>query len=79
MKTPDITKVQVVAVVQAVIALALALGLNIDPGLQASIIGAATALSGFLVASDAVIRNGRARVFASADAMAQAEQVKKPI
>jgi hypothetical protein len=76
MHMPDITKVQIVAVVQAVIALALALGLDINDATQTSIIALAGAVSSALVIADSIIRNGRSKIAANPEALAMIEKIR---
>jgi 3-keto-L-gulonate-6-phosphate decarboxylase len=66
-KSPDITPAQIVAVVGAVIAVAVAGGLNISQDLQDSIIRLVSILAPILIAGDAVVRHGRATGSAKKD------------
>ncbi len=61
MKTPDFTPAQMIAVIGAVIAVAVAAGLPISDALQDSIITLATVLAPIILGADAVIRHGRSR------------------
>lgn len=61
MKTPDITPAQVIAVVQAIVALFAAFGLDLSQRQQDAVLQLSTALLVFLPLADAIIRNGRAR------------------
>lgn len=63
--TPNVTTLQLVAIGQAVIALAVAFGLPITDEQSAAIIQLATALAIALPLADAHLRNGRARYFAA--------------
>lgn len=65
MKKPDITPAQVVALVQAVLALIVAYGIDVPKDAQDAIVQLATILGGLLIAGDAVVRNGRARIEAA--------------
>jgi hypothetical protein len=64
---PDVTKTQLVALVQAVIAVAAAFGLPISDAQSAALIGLAAAGLVVLPIADAMIRRGRARIFADAN------------
>lgn len=59
--TPDVTTVQVITLVQAVVGLLLAFGLDVSSELQAAIVQLVTAVAVVLPLADAFIRNGRAR------------------
>lgn len=59
--TPDITKAQVLAVLQAIIGLLVAFGIDVDQELQDAIVQLVTAVAVVLPLADALIRNGRAR------------------
>jgi hypothetical protein len=78
MKLPDVTKIQIVAIAKAGIALALALSLPLSDATQAEIIGLAGAVATALVFADAIIRNGRSKIAANPDALAALEQPGKP-
>ena len=65
METPDITKAQVIALVQAVIALVVAFGIDLTDEQTTAIIGLAGALAIVLPLADAIIRNGRSRIYAA--------------
>ena len=65
LKTPDITPAQIIAVLGAIFAVALAAGLNISKDLQDAIILLVTVLAPVIIGGDAVIRNGRARAAAA--------------
>jgi hypothetical protein len=82
MKMPDITLAQVVTLVGAVIALAVAFGVDITNDQKVAVVGLVTILGSVFLHSDAKIRNGRAEVAKAAilsDAATSAEldQVKK--
>lgn len=66
MQTPDITKAQILALVQAVIAVAVAFGVSLTSEQQAAILGLAGAVAIVLPIADAIIRNGRSRIVAEA-------------
>lgn len=59
--TPDITKAQAVALVQAVLALTVAFGADVTQAQQDAILQLSVVLAAVLPLSDAVIRNGRSR------------------
>lgn len=65
METPDITRAQILAIVQALIALVAAFGLNVSETQSTAIIQLATALAVVIPLADAAIRHGRARIAAS--------------
>lgn len=65
MNTPDITKAQIVALVQACVALAIAFGINLSEPQQTAIIGLAGAIAIVLPLADAIIRNGRSKIYAA--------------
>lgn len=76
--TPNITPVQIVAVVGAVLGVCVAAGLPLSRGLQDSIIRLITVLAPVLLAADAGIRHGRARAFAHRIELEQAAQQAQP-
>jgi hypothetical protein len=59
--TPDITTAQIIAVVGAVIALAVAFGLDISQEKQDAIRNLVLVLAPVLIAADGLIRHGRSR------------------
>ena len=61
MSTPDITKAQVLAIVQALIGLGAAFGLDVSPAMQSAIVQLCTAALVIIPAADALIRHGRSR------------------
>lgn len=65
METPDITKAQVVAVAQALLAVLVAFGVDLSDRQEAALLGLAGALAVVLPLADAIIRNGRSRVYAA--------------
>jgi hypothetical protein len=73
LETPDTTRSQYLALAQAVVAVGVALGLNVSDAasgeLTAAIAAGSAALGSILIGSDAVIRRGRA---ANADKIAGA-------
>lgn len=75
MQTPDITRVQIVAVVGAILAVAAAFGLPVSVAQQHAILTLATVLAPVLIAADAVIRHGRASNASGVVAAASAAQV----
>lgn len=75
---PDITKIQVVAIAKAAIALALALSLPVSAATQAEILAFAGALASVLMIADAIIRNGRTKIAANPEALAQIEKPGTP-
>src|SRR5262245_56333173 len=60
-KTPDVTPVQLVAIVGAIVGLAIAVGVPLSDGKQHAITLLVTVLASVLVVADAAIRFGRAR------------------
>lgn len=64
MQTPDITKAQILALIQAVLALAIAFGVDLSTEQQTAILGLAGAVAVVLPIADAIIRNGRSRIVA---------------
>lgn len=67
MKTPDITKAQYIAVVQPILACAVAFGAPINSIQQAAILGLSGSVSTALVIADAIIRNGRSKMAAAVE------------
>lgn len=65
MEMPDVTRVQVIAIVQAIIAVIVSFGVNLSDEQQTAILGLAGALAIVLPLSDAIIRNGRSRIYAA--------------
>lgn len=65
METPDITRAQVIAIVQAVIAVAVSFGVDLSERQETALLGLAGALAVVLPLADAIIRNGRSRVYAA--------------
>ena len=65
MQTPDITKAQIVALLQPVLTAAVAFGAPLSEAQQAAILGLAGSISIALVIGDAIIRQGRAKLQAS--------------
>jgi multisubunit Na+/H+ antiporter MnhB subunit len=65
METPDITRAQVVAIAQAILAVVVAFGIDLSETQQTAILGLAGALAIVLPLADAIIRNGRSRVYAA--------------
>jgi hypothetical protein len=59
-KTPDVTPVQAVALVGAVLAVAASFGFDLSQQQQDSIMQLVSIVAGLLLAGDAVIRHGRA-------------------
>lgn len=66
MNTPDITKAQLIALVQAILAVVVAFGVNLSQAQQTALLGLAGAVAIVLPMADAIIRNGRARIVAAA-------------
>lgn len=62
MKTPDITPAQVVALVQAIIAVLVAFAVPISDAQSAALLGLTTIVAAVLLGADAAIRRGRAKV-----------------
>jgi hypothetical protein len=65
METPDITKAQIIALVQAVLAVAVSFGVDLSDRQEAAILGLAGAIAVVLPLADAIIRNGRSRIYAA--------------
>lgn len=65
MMTPDVTRAQVIAVVQFAVSVAVALGAPITAADARTIVEIAGVLSGALMGADAHIRHGRAKVEAA--------------
>lgn len=59
---PDITKAQIVALVQAVLATLVAFGVDLTKDQQEALMQLAGVLGGAIVVADAIIRNGRSKV-----------------
>lgn len=74
MATPDITRAQVVAVAQAVIACLVAFGTPIDETQAAALVTLSGVIAVGLFGSDAHIRNGRARAAAAGKALKAVQQ-----
>lgn len=62
MRTPDITPAQIVAIVQAILALGVAYGMDVPPEARDAIVQLATVLAAVLPLGDAAIRRKRAEV-----------------
>lgn len=76
MKSPDVTKVQALALAQAFIAILVVLGVNLDDNVQQAIIALSVVLGAVLPLSDAAIRRKRienADVLADARAKVRAQ------
>jgi hypothetical protein len=58
-KRPDITPAQIVAIVQAVVALCVAFGLDLSPEQSRAILDVSMVIAGVLPLADAGIRAGR--------------------
>ena len=67
---PDITKAQIVALVQAVLATLVAFGFDITKDQQDALLQLTGLIGVALVLADAHIRNGRAKVIAQREAHA---------
>ncbi len=65
MKMPDVTPAQIVALVGAILAVAVAFGAPIDDAQRDAILQLASIVAPALVIGDAVIRNGRSRIAAA--------------
>lgn len=68
MEMPDITRAQTVALVQAVIAVVVAFGVDLSDAQVTALIGLAGAIAVVLPLADAIIRNGRSRIAAAEQA-----------
>jgi len=77
MKMPDVTPAQIVALVGAIIAVAVAFGAPIDDAQRDAILQLAGIVAPALVLGDAVIRHGRSRI-AAAQAANPAPVVVEP-
>lgn len=62
---PDITKAQILALVQAVLGLLVSFSFTISQAQQTAIIAFCTAALVFLPVADAIIRHGRSKVAAA--------------
>lgn len=62
MKTPDITPVQIVAMVQAVIAVLVSFSVPISDVQSSALLGLTTIIAAVLIVGDAAIRRGRAKI-----------------
>lgn len=65
METPDITRAQVIAILQAFLAVLVAFGVDLSERQETALLGLAGALAVVLPLADAIIRNGRSRVYAA--------------
>lgn len=61
-KTPDITKAQIVAMVQAVIGVLISFSVPISDVQSSALLGLTTIIAALLIAGDAAIRRGRAKI-----------------
>lgn len=77
LKTPDITPLQIVALVQAALAVALAFGLPLSTTQETSILALAGVLAAILVGSDASIRRKRAEQVRDISAVKTLEEDSK--
>lgn len=68
MKTPDITRAQTIAIVQAILAVLVAFGVNLSEQQQTALLGLSAAVAVVLPLADAIIRNGRAKIVAASAA-----------
>lgn len=64
MQKPNITTAQILALIQAAVATAIAFGLSLSEPQQVALLGLAAAVGATLNLGDAVIRNGRSRILA---------------
>lgn len=62
MQMPDVTKAQLIALVQAIIAVLVAFSVPISEIQSAALLGMTTVLATVLIAGDAAIRRGRAKI-----------------
>jgi hypothetical protein len=67
METPDVTKAQVIALVQAAIAVALAFGVNLSAAEQTKLLTVSGVIASVIVAADVAIRRGRQKHLAGKD------------
>lgn len=63
--TPDITPAQVVAIVQAIIAVLVASTVDISDELSLAIVGLSGIIAALLLPADAIIRGNRAKIVAA--------------
>ncbi len=59
MSTPDVTKAQLLALAQAIIATLVAFGVNLNNAQQAALLTLSAVLASLLVAADVALRRGR--------------------
>ena len=76
MNTPDVTKAQIIAVLQPLITLAIAFGAPISAAQETAMIGAAGAISTALIVMDGLMRRARAN---NAVAIAQSQVIQAEI
>lgn len=79
MDMPDVTKIQLVAIVQPAIATAIAFGVPISDAQSVALMGMAGAVSSFLVLADALVRNGRSRMLTNVEAIKELERPAAPV
>lgn len=77
MSTPDITKAQLAAIVQAIIGVLLAFGVDLTEPQQAALLGLVAVLGAALVTADAIIRHGRSRSLAPGPAVIDLNPARK--
>lgn len=75
MEMPDVTKIQLVAIVQPIISTAIAFGAPITDAQSIALMGLAGALSTVLTLADAHIRNGRSRALSAPEVL---DLIRKP-
>lgn len=72
LETPDITKAQLVAIAESVLAVAVAFGFDLSNAERTSLLALAAVIGAFLTGADAYIRNGRAQAAAGVEELRQA-------
>lgn len=75
---PDVTKADVLAIIQAVVALLIAFGLDLSDVQVASIIGLSAVIAGVLPLADAKRRNGRVPLVMQREAAGAVKVDKAP-
>ena len=79
LKTPDITVAQAIAVVGAIMATCVALGLPLSAKAQTSIINLVTVLAPIVIVADAGIRHGRSRAMGLPPRPPMESEVSQPV
>lgn len=76
---PDVTKIQIVAIVQPVITAAVAFGAPITDAQTVALLGLAGAISSALAMADALIRYGRSRALMNVETVKELERLPAPV